>query len=167
MCPPEDDTQNVFSHKYYIYQSDRVSLHHKVVTKIKMEPSKQRKEIKTCHICAEQAIYFCENDQAYFCEEDWVAFHEGDGKINNANHFLSKHKRKLVSERQLDFGMCPQHPTRKNEYFNVVSSKPYCSQCVVDLHTSQNVKQDPQQLLPIQQAYQHAKDDAFKEDIQL
>ena len=41
MCPP-DDSENVFSHNYYIYQSDRVSLHHKVVTKIKLEPSRQR-----------------------------------------------------------------------------------------------------------------------------
>ena len=169
------EQKTVYSLDYFIYKPERVTVLHQVSVKIQVDSQKQSDTNTNCSICSHQGLttaaeFYCLNDRAYFCDEHWKSFHklyEDARQSENEDLWLQKHKKVAVEMRPNDFDFCEEHKKRPHEYFDTLTSKAYCSLCVVEgKHTSAD-KATKSQLISIEKAYSNAQDDALKEDLQL
>lgn len=165
------DSKNIFSHNYYIYNYERVQLIHQIVTKIKVDPVKIHDSILHCINCSERdPIWYCLNDQQSFCEDCWQEAHDmapNQAQEVNKTKFehMAGHVKVDIGQRPKDFGTCKNHDDRKNEYYNNITSQAYCSMCVVDGlqkvdSSTQSKTNNQNSLIAIEKAYSNAFDDA-------
>ena len=78
---------------------------------------------------------------------------------------LSQHRRVNVAERGRDYGMCGEHPTRKNEFYCYCCQSAYCSECIMNGLSKSDGK--THNMIKIEVAYNNALNEAKTTDVAL
>lgn len=156
---------------YLVHNPENIQMVYLIDTKIDVLKTEDYSE--RCALCNERSHKYCENEKQFYCEKcDMLAHNEEDNensiytvdeKLNILRRLRQEHVRVDVQDARVHkFGYCEQHRYKENEYYDKHFNSAFCSICAIE-KAQERKNENSSTLIPINDAYNIAKDRALKE----